>query len=593
MRIFTTLICTLFLALTVSAQVVLVNSPASIAGSKAFDAAAFGADLTSGTWTGDVVFVNDGSANPTQGCEAATNAAELAGKIALIDRGTCEFGLKCLNAENAGAIAVVVFNSVANAGLGTIPMGAGVNGAAVTIPAVMLSYEEGQTIRTTMMTETVNMTIGNVVFENDLALTAKRLSNMVNGVMPVNQAEALGVGFTPGVNVLNKGLNGATSIQAEGVITHTPAGGSATLVYDEVNSLASLAKDSSGFIQLADYTPTEGAGVYDITYSVSSSEGDSPEAVSDNEFTSQFVFSSNVYCRGRWDFTNNRPISSIGRTVGGGGSVEFLAGFEVPEGAGYKLDSIQFQIFPQTGTLGGLEANSVTGYVYEWDDLNSDEGITNDELTIVGYAPVTFADTSATSAWVKADIYDYLELEPGGYVVPGDNKRYFLGVRYEGSAIVFFGFDDGYDQTVAMDNGLIQRDFDLPYIVITAWDNSVPDIEGGGLFTDVGGAIASALIINQYDSPSIEVAPSNVAVTLSPNPANNQLVVESKLKSATGGISYTIRDNAGRMVYNSSKTLNTDYDKASFNVSQFAAGQYFIVVTTDQGIKAERFTVQH
>lgn len=593
MRIFTTLIFTIFLAFTASAQVVLVNSPSSIAGSKAFSAAAFGAALTSGVWTADVVFVDDGTANPNQGCNAATNGAALAGKIALIDRGSCEFGVKCLNAEMAGAIAVVVFNSAANAGLGTIVMGAGAVGATVTIPAVMLSYEDGQTIRATMMTETVNMTIGNVVFDHDLSLDAKRLSNMINGVMPINQAEALGIGFTPGINALNKGLNDATNVGAHGVIMHTPVGGTASQVYDDSNDVPFLAKDSSAFIALSDYTPAEGAGSYEVTYTVSSTEGDSPEAGSDNEFKTKFILSDNVYCRGRWDAANNRPISTIGRTVGGGGSVEFLAGFEMPIGLGYKLDSIQFQIFPQTGTLGGLGANTVNGYVYEWEDANGDDLITNDELSIVGYAPVEFADTSATSAWVKAEIYDYLELEPGGYIVPDDNKRYFVGVRYEGAGVVFFGFDDGYDQTVALDNGLITRDFDLPYIVITSWNNGVPDIEMGGLFTGTFGSIASALYITPYTSPSVEVAPSNVTVTLSPNPTSNQLVVESKLKSATGGITYTIRDNAGRLVYSSSKTLNNDYDKTSFDTSAFAAGQYFIVITTDQGVKAERFTVQH
>lgn len=586
-----------FLSLTAFSQVVLVNSPASIAGSKGFTAAGtWGADITTGTWTADAIFTDDGTAPTSDGCTPPVNAAALVGKIVLIDRGTCEFGYKALQAENAGAIAVIIVNNAP--GGATAGMGAGADGANVTIPVVMISYEDGQAIRTAMMTSTVNITIGNVVFNDDISLDADRVSNPVNGIMPANQADALGgLTFTPGVNVLNKGLNDATNVEVEAVITFTPAGGgAATQVYSETStaSLATLAKDSSVFISLPDFTASEGAGTYEITYTVSSTEGDDDAATSDNVFKSKFVLSEEgIYSRARWDEANNRPFSTIGRTVSGGGSVEFLAGFEVPEGLGYKLDSIKFQVFPQTGTLGGLEPNSVTGYVYEWEDINEDTLVTNDELTIVGYAPVEFVDTSATSAWVTAEIYDYLELEPGGYVIPGDNKHYFVGVRYEGTGIVFFGFDDEYSQTVALDNGLITRDFDLPYIVITSWNNSVPDIEAGSIFTGVGGAVATALYLNPYESPSIEVAPTNVAVTLSPNPANNQLVVESKLKSATGNITYTIRDNAGRMVYNSSKTLNGDFDNTSFDVSKFAAGQYFIVITTDNGIKAERFTVQH
>lgn len=582
-----------FLSLTAFSQVVLVNSPASIAGSKGFTAAGtWGADLTTDVWTADAVFIQDATAPTSDGCSPAVNGAALAGKIVLIDRGVCEFGYKALQAQNAGAIAAVIVNNVP--GGGTAGMGIGADGANVTIPVVMISYEDGQAIRTALMTTTVNMTIGNVIFNNDIALSADRVSNAVNGIMPANQADALGgVSFTPAVNVLNKGLNNATNIQVQAVITFTPPGGSPVQVYNETNSATAVAVDSSVFISLPEFTATDGAGTYETTYTVSSTEGDDAPATNDNVFKTRFILGDNVYSRARWDVANNRPYSTIGRTISGGGSVEFLAGFEVAEGLGYKLDSIKFQVFPQTGTLGGLELNSVTGYVYEWDDANEDTLVTNDELTIVGYAPVTFQDTSATSAWVTAEIYDYLELEPGGYVIPGDNKKYFVGIRYEGSAIVFFGFDDEYNQTVALDNGLITKDFDLPYIVINSWNDGVPDIENGSIFTGVGGAVASALYINPYESSSVEVNPSNVVVTLSPNPASNQLVVESKLKTVTSDISYTVRDNTGRLVYNGSKKLNSDYDRFVFDVSQLATGQYFILITTNNGIKAERFTVLH
>ena len=68
--------------------------------------------------TGDVVLVNDGSANPTQGCTALT-AGSLTGKLALIDRGTCTFVVKVKNAQNAGAVGVIIANNAAGvAGMG-------------------------------------------------------------------------------------------------------------------------------------------------------------------------------------------------------------------------------------------------------------------------------------------------------------------------------------------------------------------------------------------------------------------------------------------------------------------------------------------
>jgi Zn-dependent M28 family amino/carboxypeptidase len=48
--------------------------------------------------------------NNTSGCEAADFAGFPAGNIALVQRGTCSFAIKALNAQAAGAAAVVIFN---------------------------------------------------------------------------------------------------------------------------------------------------------------------------------------------------------------------------------------------------------------------------------------------------------------------------------------------------------------------------------------------------------------------------------------------------------------------------------------------------
>jgi hypothetical protein len=334
-----------------------------------------------------------------------------------------------------------------------------------------------------------------------------------------------------------------------------------------------------------------------VDYQVGGDVDDSPEVTDDNEITTRFWLNDHMFSKGGWDFTNDRPAAtSIGRTVAGGGNVEFLAGFEIPKGLGYKLDSLQFYLFTGGATFGQLGEDVVTGYVYEWDDADGDNVVANDEITTVGIAPVTFPDTSATSAWVKAEIYDFVEGEPGGYVIPGNNKKYFVGARYQGSETVFFGFDDNFDQTFALENGLIDGtdQFNYPYNVVSAWTaNQTPDLENGGLFTDVAGSIVMALYMSPYASPSAEVNPTDMAVTISPNPAGSQMVVTSTLKSATGDITYSMLDYTGRLVYEVNKTLNSDYDKATFDVSKLASGQYFLVITTDNGTKAERFSVQH
>lgn len=588
MKISTLVFSFLVMAFTASAQFVIVNSPGSIGGVKSFSAAAFGANLNSGLWTADVVFVDDGSANPNQGCNAIINGAEVAGKIALIDRGGCEFGLKCLNAEQGGAIAVVVFNNAA--GAGTIVMGAGAVGASVTIPSVMLSYEDGQIIRNALATGPVNMSIGAYKFPYDIGTDRQNIMNAPMGVIPTVQAEESIFTVVPAAIIKNKGQNEAVNVTLSATVDYAPIGGSTSLqVYDESASLASLAVDSSDIIDLPDFVPTEGGGIYDISYVLSSDNDDNPEVLGDNEISSRFILTDNVYCKGGWDLDNNRPARTNAYTISGGGNIEFLSGFYMPKGEGYRLDSMQFYVSSAVN-FGALEPGSINGYVYQWIDANLDSAVTNNELVFVGFAPVENLDSAATDAWLTIPILETVDYEPG-YLVDEDDAKFFVGVRYQGAELVYFGFDENYDQTVYT-NYLAQQDLDLSYIGINSWDNLVPNIESGFLFTGFRGSAATALYISQVASSNTEKAPIAASVSLFPNPTSSILTVETDLLNNTRTVEYTIRDVSGRMVFSTEKDVNGTYDKAQFDVSRLAAGQYFLTLKTAAGSTSRPFAVK-
>jgi len=95
------------------------------------------------TLTGEIVPVNAPTTGP-EGCEGPyLNAAQVAGKIALVKRGGCEFGLKGLVAQQNGAVGVIIYNNAP----GTAGMGPGTNGSAVTIPVMgLLSDADGAAI---------------------------------------------------------------------------------------------------------------------------------------------------------------------------------------------------------------------------------------------------------------------------------------------------------------------------------------------------------------------------------------------------------------------------------------------------------------
>jgi extracellular elastinolytic metalloproteinase len=113
-----------------------VITPLPIAGTYTNGSAIFGPVVFS--VTGQVVAAS--SSGSTLACSNITN--NISGRIALIDRGDCEFQLKVQNAQNAGAIGVIIVNNVPN----EIINMAGTN-PNITIPSVFVTQETGQILK--------------------------------------------------------------------------------------------------------------------------------------------------------------------------------------------------------------------------------------------------------------------------------------------------------------------------------------------------------------------------------------------------------------------------------------------------------------
>ncbi len=106
--------------------------------------AGFGAPVNA-PFPGNFVQVNDGGPNGgREACLPLLNGAQIAGNIAVIRRGTCEFGSKSLRAQQAGAIGVVLFNN--QGGDTLLSPGAGADGAQVTIPVALISENNGNVL---------------------------------------------------------------------------------------------------------------------------------------------------------------------------------------------------------------------------------------------------------------------------------------------------------------------------------------------------------------------------------------------------------------------------------------------------------------
>ncbi|GIU28190.1 rhombosortase-dependent M36 family metallopeptidase [Shewanella sp. MBTL60-007] len=163
--------------------------------------------------SGNLVRIDDGSdmtdgepGTIYDGCEATANVADIAGNIAIIDRGACAFTQKVKHAQDAGAIAVIIANN--KDGDAVITMAG--DDESITIPAMMVSQNEATDIYSLL---DANETISIDMFKNDLSRVFKDsswdnaivahewghyISNRLVGNgsgLSSNQARSMGEGF--------------------------------------------------------------------------------------------------------------------------------------------------------------------------------------------------------------------------------------------------------------------------------------------------------------------------------------------------------------------------------------------------------------
>ncbi len=124
------------------AAIVRIDSPASIAGELNYGTAQFGGAIPDPPLQAPVVLVNDGVGTTSDACEPIVNAGQVAGKIALIDRGTCTFVSKAAAAQAAGAAAVIIGNNVAGP-----PPGMSGSDPSITVPVVSITLDDANAIK--------------------------------------------------------------------------------------------------------------------------------------------------------------------------------------------------------------------------------------------------------------------------------------------------------------------------------------------------------------------------------------------------------------------------------------------------------------
>ena len=112
--------------------------------------AGFGPSLASVSVMQQVMPVVDQPTGKGLACTplSVTNARAVAGRVALIDRGTCTFVVKTKNAQNAGAVGVIIADNTA----GSPPPGLGGADPTIVIPAVRVTLDDGNRLKAALAT---------------------------------------------------------------------------------------------------------------------------------------------------------------------------------------------------------------------------------------------------------------------------------------------------------------------------------------------------------------------------------------------------------------------------------------------------------
>jgi hypothetical protein len=518
---------------------------------------------------GELMLVEDGSAGTNaqghpisqEGCNPLTN--DLTGKIAVIYRNTCNFSIKALNAQTAGAIGVIIVNRDPE----VIAMGAGTDGANVTIPTVMLTALDGAALVNEMANGAVVVFIGNKVgqFANDAAIYSDgAMISKSTGVLSQLAQNGSEFGFDIGVQLFNDGSAAQNNITVNAKVTN-PAG---TEVYNNTITVASLAAADSVYLypgetqsfpafSLTSYP----AGRYTLTYTVGLEVND--EFPTDNVITSDFVVNDSLFSYSALNSVNNLPAGTGGYQPGTlNASYAVCSVISDANASRIGAEGIYFALVTNAADSIDLTGEEIALNLYEWGDVFTDLNDANLAFNVL--TPVAFGYYYYPSNLADSMVYGAFETP----VLLENNKRY-LACAQTVNLDVFFRYDTDIDYTTNVNNYL------QPLFPVDA-DGTY---SAGGFGSDN----APAMAIKVFNAAELGVSEATMIEGVAyPNPAVENVTISMK---AEGNANITMTDVAGRVVL--SKAANLVNGKTDLNIAALNAGVYIVNVVLENGKTAQ------
>ncbi|OFZ08983.1 MAG: hypothetical protein A3D92_22835 [Bacteroidetes bacterium RIFCSPHIGHO2_02_FULL_44_7] len=496
-----------------------------------------------------------------EGCNALINGPAVTGKIAVIYRNTCEFGAKALNAQNAGAVGVIIINRDDEA----IAMGGGADGLSVTIPVFMVSSSTGTLLTNTMATQSVVMFLGNKTgaYQNDVGASADQTM-----IAPFGGATTmLDNGFNLGLQLYNFGQVTQSNLTVTANIDG-PSGN----VYNQVINAPTLDMGDTLSIfngNAYEFPPFDLGGVgnypagdYTLTYTLDM--GITDDSDFDNVLTSTFTLNTDKITLARMSggqaISNSYPSNNTTEYQG-------CMMFQNPNASVLAMEGVTFTPFADT-TVAPLAGEEIFINFYEWNDswvdLDDPGPATNNDwftaLDLIAFETYYPASNS------ESGLPQYVPFTTPFQLV--DDQRYLVCLQTF-STEVGFGYDNGLNYSGNV--GIVRQPVS-PVHVDGTW------YTGGW-----SGVSAPSLTLHVFDAAELGLSEvTTLEAKAFPNPATDAVTISI---NTTGAATLTVTDVSGKVAMTDNITFDNNYAKV--NIDGLAPGVYVFNVALENGLSSQ------
>ena len=551
-----------------------ILSPGSIAANySSADACSFGGtsgwgiDLTEEV-EGELVWAfND--AGDSLGCSTVTT--DLTGKIALIRRGTCSFSLKVYNAQQAGAKAVIIVNHYTTAADGpcTLYNMTGLDSAAlVTIPAIFIPRSTGELIAPVL-------DAGQPVYVKFALPRFYDAAGPYHYATPVSQVDSL---LNMGVRFVNRTNATLENVELKAQITE-PGGNVVTLT----TTIDTISAGGTTFEYFPGYLPPAVVGEFNVLYT-NNVYTESRDSLVRNFVQTDYTFATDNYVddAGGIGTTNANFISggfvhqegAICITGPNGGNATYVT-FGIS-----NIDSVFVANVPPGGT-----ANDINIFVYDGDvdeDGTIDLSSSFDDLTQVGYGVYTMNGDEQDGQLIDVPVADLVTGQP---VELKPRHVYYVSLYYN-------GLEAGFGRDIRFMNTPDEWFYlNFPSTPLSIGNGTALTFFDGGWS---GGDVVNRLQLEGY-TPGVSVKPellNDMQVSISPNPAIDQVRVNLDLTETSDVVTLTLFDARGREV--ARQTANNIQDgQMTMNVGNQPSGMYLLWVRTAEGSAMRKVAICH